>query len=100
MNEISKVSDITAQDVAGYIRIAELTDDETNTLNNLIRIAKAYITQYTGRTEAELDNYQDLVIVTLVLCQDMYDNRTLYVDNTNINYVVESILNLHAVNLL
>ena len=100
MNEISAVSQITAQDVADYIRITELTESDTNTLNTLITVAKAYIMQYTGRTEEELDNYQDFVIVVLVLCQDMYDNRVLYVDKTNLNYVVESILSLHSVNLL
>jgi hypothetical protein len=100
MNTIEKVSEITYSEVANYIRLDEITQDEINTLNNLIRIAKAYIMQYTGRTEDELDDYPDFVIVVLILCQDMWDNRALYVDKTNLNYVVESILSLHAVNLL
>ena len=100
MNQISKVSEITAADVASYIRLTEYTDEDTNTLNNLIGIAKAYIEQYTGRTEEQLDEFQDFVIVVLILCQDMWDNRTLYVDNSNLNTVVESILGLHSVNLL
>ena len=100
MNQITKVSDITSQDVADYIRLDEVTESETNTLNNLIGIAKTFIQNYTGRTAEELDNYQDFVIVVLILCQDMWDNRTLYVDKTNLNYVIESILGLHSVNLL
>ena len=100
MNQITKVSEITAQDVAEYIRLTEVDTGDMNTLNNLIQIAKAYITQYTGRTEEEMDTYQDLVIVVLVLCQDMWDNRTLYVDTTNLNFVVDTILHSHAVNLL
>ena len=100
MNQVSKVSEISYADVAKYIRLDELTEDDTNTLNNLIGIAKAFVINYTGRTEEELDNYQDFVIVVLVLCQDMWDNRVLYVDKTNLNYVVESILGLHSVNLL
>lgn len=100
MNTIQKVSEITYTDVAEYIRLDEITQDEINTLNNLIHIAKAYIMQYTGRTEAELDKFNDFVIVMFVLCQDMWDNRALYVDKTNLNHVVESILSLHAVNLL
>ena len=47
-----------------------------------------------------MDSNADFVIAVLVLVQDMWDNRTLYVDNSNINHVVESILSLHAVNLL
>lgn len=100
MNDITKVSAITYTDLADYIRISEITNDEINTLNTLLGVAKTYISNYTGRTMAELDNYQDFVIVVFVLVQDMWDNRTMYVDSTNLNYVVESILNLHAVNLL
>ena len=100
MNQITKVSDITASDVADYIRLDEVTESDTNTLNTLIGIAKTFIQNYTGRTEEELDDYQDFVIVTLVLCQDMWDTRALYVDKTNLNHVVESILGMHSVNLL
>lgn len=101
MNNISKVSEITAEDVWEYLNPAEdLDSDSEATLNNLIGIAKAFISNYTGRTSAELDNYQDFVIVVLVLCQDMWDNRTLYVDKSNLNFVVESILGMHSVNLL
>lgn len=98
MNEITKVSDITAQDLADYIRLIDYTEDDLQTLNNLLNIATTFITNYTGRTE--LDDYQDFVIVTLILAQDMWDNRTLYVDKNNLNKVVETILGMHSVNLL
>ena len=100
MNEISIVSQITAQDVADYLRISEVTQDDTNTLNTLLTVAKNYMMQYTGRTAEELDMFPDFVIVALILCQDMWDNRTLYVDTNNVNRVVESILGLHSINLL
>ena len=100
MNALTKVSDITVTDLIEYIRIDEVTTDESNTLNALLSVAKSYVEQYTGRTIAELDDLQDVVIVVLILVQDMWDNRTLYVDTSNVNKVVESILNLHAVNLL
>lgn len=100
MNELTKVSQITVQDCADYMHIAELTDDEINTINNLIIVAKTFIQNYTGHTQEELDNYQDFIIVMFVLVQDMYDNRTMYVDNTNLNVVIDSILGMHSVNLL
>lgn len=98
MNNIRKVSDIKVEDIADYLRIDELTEGDKQMLNNLLEIAKTYIESYTGQTE--LDNYQDFVIVALVLVQDMYDNRTMYVDSTNLNTVVETILGMHSVNLL
>ena len=100
MNVILTVSEITAQDVADYLRICEPTEDDINTLNTLLTVAKVYIGEYTGRTIQDLDNYKDIIIVVLILCQDMWDNRTLYVDSSNANKVVESILGLHSVNLL
>ena len=96
---IMKVSDITAQDVAEYIRLDATTED-INTLNTLINVAKVYVGEYTGRTIQDLDTYKDIIIVILILCQDMWDNRTLYVDSSNVNKVVESILGLHSINLL
>lgn len=100
VSEITKVSDITYQDVADYLRLYEIDNDDINTLNTLINVAKTFISNYTGRTNEELDNYQDFVIVVLVLCQDMWDNRSMYVDSKNLNNVIESILGMHSVNLL
>lgn len=97
---VSKVSEITAQDVAEYLRLSETTQDDLDTLNTLLTVAKVYVGEYTGRTIQDLDDYRDIIIVVLILCQDMWDNRTLYVDSSNVNKVVESILGLHSVNLL
>lgn len=100
MNNITKISDITSQDLASYLRLVELDADETNTLNNILNIAKNFIANYTGRTLEDLDNYNDLVSVVFVLVQDMYDNRSLYVDKSNLNNFVETALGLHQINLL
>lgn len=100
MKVITSVSQITAQDVADYLRLSEVTQDDINTLTTILTVAKVYVGEYTGRTLQDLDNYKDIIIVILILCQDMWDNRTLYVDSSNVNKVVESILGLHSVNLL
>lgn len=99
MNNITKISEITYQDLAEYLRLVEY-EDETNTLNNMLSIAKNFISNYTGRTIEDLDNYNDLVSVIFVLVQDMYDNRSLYVDKSNLNNFVETTLGLHQINLL
>ena len=98
--ELTKVSDITTADVSEYLRLIDPSSDDTTTLGTLLGVAKAYITQYTGKTLEELDDYQDIIIAVLVLVQDMWDNRSLYVEESNVNKVVESILGLHSGNLL
>lgn len=90
-----KVSEITYREIAEYIRLTEVSEEDMLLLNNLINIAKAYLKENTG--VEDLDEFNDFVIVIFILCQDMYDNRTLYVDNTNMNKVVESIIGMHTV---
>lgn len=99
---VSKVSEITIQDVADYIRLDDYEESEIETYLN---VAKNYISSYTGipitNEEGEnLDDFPDFVIVVYVLCQDMHDNRTMYVDKSNVNKVVQTILDMHARNLL
>ena len=98
--QINKVSAITPQDLAEYIRLVDPSQDDVNTLNTLLTVAKVYVGEYTGRTIQDLDDYKDVIIVILILVQDMWDNRTLYVDDSSANKTVESILGLHSVNLL
>ena len=97
---VTKLSDLTASDIADYLRLGEVSKDDANTLTTYLTIAKSYIVQYTGYTLAELDAFSDIVQVALILCQDMYDNRTLYVDKSNLNFAVESTLDSHRINLL
>jgi len=113
----TKVSEITVQDIAEYIRLdAYIAEDESDSdesgsyeeydekdlalLAKLLEIAKQFISNYTGVTVEGLDSSSDFVIVVYILCQDMWDNRTLYVDKTNLNKVVNTILGMHSVNLL
>lgn len=91
-----KVSDITYNDIADYIRLTEVSQEEQNLLTKLIGIAKAFVKDNTG--VEDLDEFDDFVIVIFILCQDMYDNRSLYIDKTNLNHVVENILGMHSVN--
>lgn len=98
--EISKVSDITEENIADYLRLDEVNDSEINTLTTLISIATSYIKSYTGLDDASVDKYPEFVIVVLSLCQDMWDNRTMYVDSKDLNNTVQSILAMHSVNLL
>ena len=91
-----KVSDITYNEIADYIRLTEVSQEDESLLTTLIGIAKAFIKENTG--VEDLDEFDDFVIVVFILCQDMYDTRALYVDKTNLNKVVETILGMHSLN--
>ena len=99
---VSKVSEITIEDLARYIRVDDYEESEIETYLN---IAKNYISSYTGipvtSEEGEsLDDFPDFVIVIYILCQDMHDNRTMYVDKADINRTVQTILDMHTRNNL
>ena len=94
---VSKVSEITTKEVADYIRLDDYEESEISTYLN---IAKSYISSYTGISVDNLDEYADFIIVVYVLCQDMYDNRTMYVESGNLNKVVQTILDMHTMNNL
>lgn len=100
MNQIAKVSEVTSTDLAASLRVGEVAESEEGFLNTIIGAAKSYMCKYTGLDAEQLDESQDLVPVLLVLCQDMYDNRALYVDSANVNRMVQSTLDMHSVNLL
>ena len=97
---VSKVSEITIKDVADYIRV-----DEDSNIETYLNIAKNYISSYTGipvtsEDGESLDDFPDFIIVVYILCQDMYDNRALYVDKSNVNKVVQTVLDMHTRNNL
>lgn len=98
--EVSKVSDITVESIADYLRLDEVTESEINTLTMLISVATSFVKSYTGLDDIGVDKYPEFVIVVLILCQDMWDNRTMYVDSKDMNNTVQSILAMHSVNLL
>ena len=91
---VTKVSEITINDIADFIRLDEVTDADNKQLETLLIIAKDYIKNYTALEN--LDEYSDLVIVVYILCQDMWDNRTMYIDKGNMNKVVQTILDMHT----
>lgn len=93
-----KVSDITAKEIANYLRITEMDVSLEEELETYLNVAIKYIKDETGLND--LDKNEDFVIAIYVLCQDMYDNRTFYVDKSNTNRVVETILGRHRINFL
>lgn len=96
------VSKITINDIANYLRISrnEMDTSLELELKTYLNVAKKYIKDETGLTEEEIDKHEDFIIAVYVLCQDMFDNRTLYVDKSNTNKVIDTILGRHRRNLL
>jgi len=94
-----KISEITVNNVVEYLRLEDGEYNEAE-IENLLNVAKQFVKSYTGLTDEEIDQHEDFYIVIMILCQDMYDNRSYYVDKSNLNKVVETILGMYSVKLL
>lgn len=97
-----KPSEITVQDIALYLRLDfnTMTEQEIAELSAILASAKEFIKNYTGLTDAEIDQHQDLSMVVMGKCQMQYDNRGDLVDNDKINPFFKSVLDLYSVNFL
>lgn len=103
-----KVSEITIENIETHLRLTEVDDFLAEELSTFLEVAINYIENYTGikrkseenEKQENLDTYSDFVIVVYILCQDMYDNRVMYVDGKNINNTVKTILDMHTRNNL
>lgn len=93
-----KISQVTITDLKEYANVCHSLDD--NLFHNILLAVKAYIKSYTGLTIEEMDNKEDLTIALMILCNEMYDNRAYTVENDKANKVVNSILDMHSINLL
>lgn len=96
------VSGITDSDVIQYLKLetGDLDPAEVSEIGTMLDVAKKFVKSYTGLDDDQIDLHEDFYIVVMVLCQDMYDNRSMYVDKNNINSVVDTILGMHSINLL
>lgn len=92
-----RINRITSAEVASYLRLDE---DDPVLLPKIMKAAKAYIMDYTGMSEDDLDDHDDLYPAFMVLCQDMYDNRAMYNDKSSVNKTVDAILFRHRTNFL
>lgn len=94
------LSDVTVDQLVDYIR-EDNPDESVKKQVSIMRAAAiSYMTGYTGQTVEYLDEHDEFDAVLMVLVADMYDNRSLIVDNDKQNPFVMSVLDMHRVNLL
>ncbi len=97
-----KVSELTLEVIQEYLRLDEVEEAEQGLLEAIKVAAVQYATSYTGLSDEELDEHEDIAIAVMALISDMYDNRVVSTTGkyNGTNRIVESILAMHSVNLL
>ena len=95
-----KVSELTKEIVANYIRV-EVTTLTTPILDLVLPAAITYCATYTGLEPKDLDEYDDMALAVLALCGEFYDNRTYTaVENAIVNPTTQAILDKYSMNLM
>lgn len=99
-----KISEIEFADVANFLKLdlCDIDDEEKKELDAIVKAAKSYVFNYTGLSETECDTHEDLTIAALILCQDMYDNRSRNILSSSAapNKTLETILGMYCNNLI
>jgi N12 class adenine-specific DNA methylase len=93
-----RISEITILDLKNYLHVYHTEDD--NLLSAILAASKTFVKKYTGLSESSLDISEDLSMAVFILASELYDNRSYTVDNANVNPVIQTILDMHSINLL
>ena len=91
---------IDLDEVKQFLNISyedEATDEE---VERIIKSATKYVKNYTGRTEEEVAENEDLIEAIFLVCSEMYDNIGLNNVQYKRNLMLQSILDMHSINLL
>lgn len=77
-----------------------LTDEDLKLIKAMQDAAVSYCVGQTGLAEEDLNDHEDITIAVLTLISDMWDNRSMSIDRSNVNRVVDTIIGMHCINLL
>lgn len=91
-----KVSEVTISDVKQSIGYSAADCDRL--LDTYLAAARALIRGYTKLTDSEIDEHDDLTTALLCAAGDMFENRSVAVNEATMNPTVKIILNLYAKN--
>lgn len=93
-----KISEVSITDLKEYANVDNSLDDVLFQI--ILQATTSYIKNYTGLTLEQMDDKEDLTMALMILSNEMYDNRVYAVENDKVNKIVNSILDMHSVNLL
>lgn len=97
-----KVSEITQDVILNHLREEEgnLEFEDINLINVMKKASIEFCKSQTNLSEEQLDQHEDITIAVLTLISDMWDNRSMTVQRSNTNMVVDMILGMHRMNLV
>lgn len=93
-----KLSEVTIVEIKQFCRI-DFEDDDI-ILMQFWNSAISYVRNYTGLTDIEMEEKEDITIAALVVLSDMYDNRSYMIKEAAVNKISKGIMDMHSKNLM
>ena len=92
-----KISEVTTDFLIDYCNAYE--EDKT-VIEAFKDASKSYIKSYTGLTNEEIEEMEDITVALLILVAGMFDCRSIEADKSNVNVILDSLLSMHSKNLI
>lgn len=90
-----KMSDIPLDVVKNHMNV--YFDEDDYLIEYIIMPgAISHVLSHCKRTEENLEKYPDVNLAYLNLCAYLYDNRSVEVSSTEINYILNQTLGMHS----
>lgn len=93
-----RISEVSLSLIKDHCGVSGEESDELLTVYKAAALKQ--ISDYTGLTAEELDECEDMVYALLTIVGDMYNSRTMTVEQDKLNPMAAQIMNLHCRNLI
>lgn len=96
------MSELTPEVICNHLRELpeNLSPEDVNLINAMKKAAVECAKGITGLKDEQMEEHEDITIAVLTIISDMWDNRSMTVNQANINKTADTILGLHRINLV
>ena len=99
---LMKIREVSAENLIRFAKIDD-ADEESEVIEAIIEAGRKFVLSQTGLELEETDDKPDLAVAMLMVCADMYDNRS-YETATgkapSVNLAAQAIINQYCRNIL
>ena len=97
-----KLREVSAENLIRFAKIDD-ADEEPEVIEAIVEAGRNFVLSQTGLELEETDDKPDLAIAMLMVCADMYDNRsyeTAAGKAPSVNLAAQAIINQYCRNIL
>ncbi len=97
-----KLSEVGVRDLIAFARI-DAPEEEIDVLQAILSAGRQFILSQTGLSVAEADEKEDLSLAMLMVCVDIYENRSYEAETgkvQTVNLAAKAIIDQYCRNIL